>query len=145
MLGLGLACLIRFVPELAMTESWPALYLTYIGLDFAGGALAIAGGIGLMKPRRWGWAVTMAAWGALSMNAGFVLTRMFDGVGEGCFLFLPRLLFFPLVLLMAPYGLWAVLIKPNEERGPRLLLILWFTIGTAFVGIGLWWALPPPL
>jgi hypothetical protein len=80
MLGLGAINLERFIPELAAVELWPMPYLAFIGIDVAGGLLAIAGGIGLMKPRRWGWTLSLAAWGAMLTNSAFMCWSVSQGI-----------------------------------------------------------------
>ncbi len=137
MLALGMTNILLLIQQMR----WGGSFDSLAAIDGAGGLLAIAGGLGLMKPRRWGWALTMAAWGALVANAA-VYCWMFrlvftEGLGEGTVDLIPRLLFYPLVLLLSPYGVWATLCwKENDQRARKLLVICF--VGAALVTLGAW-------
>jgi hypothetical protein len=102
--------------------------------DIVLGIMAIASGVGLMRPRGWGWSLGIMTWGALGMYS-IVLLSLFSAVlvpplGEGeSFYLLPRVAYYGLVLLLCPYGVWAVLIQERPEKASRRILMAWLVAG----------------
>jgi hypothetical protein len=130
-LGMGVLDLIRLVPEVLQFGSPKALYLQVVANDVLIGSVAVAAGIGLSRGAEWGWALGLAAWGAVASNSFlmmFALVILEPGSTRVDAL-IPRFAFYVASLLVVPYGIWAGFVQRHPSKPSRDSLMSWFVVG----------------